>query len=359
MWCLIPKVILMRDSEWLGKTSALSPNFWDQRNPGASYPGGDLRGEEGKHLPINEGHQSSSEGESESEGDEDMPLFLRRDIPPVEDAPGVHKALLALWAKRQAASLNLVQALNEDDVNLLEKLEDKMRRLNKQMHRIMQEYLKHLEQEEPAFVMIDDLPLPKGGPGSKQAYQQEGKEEIQIQLEYEGSQVNRKLKADAPKLDLHHLAIEYLLEVFGQPVGRFEDLSLTYEGDVIHFRGFINEIPILDGGTVVVQYSERENHTPRQQHNYGVPSSSCLGGSSRGNHQDENHPLTGARASSRPGNNGGAGLGGSSHRNLSAGYSQGEVHPLTGARAPSRPGNNGGALQFNDHHQPSAPDLPI
>ena len=187
------------------------------------------------------------------------------------------------------------------------------------------------------------MPLPKIGSELKQAFKTEGNGYIQIRLEYEGSQTIKNVKANAPKLDIHHLAIEYLIDVFDRQVERFEDLSLTYEGNEIHFRGFIDDIPILDGGTIVIQYRSRENRKIIQQPFNVVPSSSCLGDSSRGNHQDESHPLTGARASSRPGKNGEAYLGGSSHQSYTVGYPRGETHPLTGARASSRPGENGEA----------------
>ena len=54
-----------------------------------------------------------------------------------------------------------------------------------------------------------------------------------------------------------------------------------------------------------------------------------LGGSLRGNRQEKSHPLISARALSRPGNNGGAILGGSQRS-----YQLGESHSL---------GNNGEA----------------
>ncbi len=217
---------------------------------------------------------------------------------------------------------------------LFERLEEKMRRLNLRMHRIGKKY--HAL-KLPEFVSIDDLPLPEHGSPIRQAYKNEGNGEIQIKLEYEGSQIMRTVKANSPKLDLYHLAIEYLVDVFNLQVDRFEDLSLTYEGKDIHFRGCIDDIPILNGGTIVIQYQS-------QGHTSGPASpSSCRGGSSRGNHHDETHPLTGARAPGRPGTNGGAFLGGSSHQSYSEGYPQEENHPLTDARAPRRPGNNGGA----------------
>ena len=296
--------------------------------------------------------KSSSEDDSDSEGDEELPLFLRRDIPSVEDSSEAHNLLESLWQARQKASFELVQALNEDNSTLFGELEGKMRRLNQRMHQVLKN---HIEKMRTEFVGVDDLPLPSPMPQLRQAYKNEGNGEIQIRLEYEGSQVLRTVKANSPNLDIHHLAIEYLMDVFDQQVESFADFTLTYEANEIHFRGSIDEIPILDGGTIHIQYLSRENRTPRNQPSDPVSSSSCLGGSSRGNHQDETHPLTGARAPSRPGNNGGAYLDGSPQRNLSAGYLRGEAHPLTGARAPSRPGNNGGALSTID--QPSDPVL--
>ncbi len=102
-----------------GDSDELKPldHSWS-RNPGINYPGGDLQGEEGKTLPLNSDSDSSSEDENDSQEDEEIPLFLRRDIPPFEDAPGIHGALLDLWQERQKASFELVQALNEDNVVL-------------------------------------------------------------------------------------------------------------------------------------------------------------------------------------------------------------------------------------------------
>jgi hypothetical protein len=73
------------------------------RNPGRNYPGGDLQGEEGKTAPENSDSDSTSDDEDVSQEDEEIPLFLRRDIPPFEDAPGIHGALLHLWEERQKA----------------------------------------------------------------------------------------------------------------------------------------------------------------------------------------------------------------------------------------------------------------
>ena len=112
------------------------------------------------------------------------------------------------------------------------------------MNRIKKDYQ---APKDPEFVMIDDLPLLKIGSELKQAYKKEGNGDIQIKLEYKGSQVVRTAKANAPKLDIHHLAIEYLMDVLDQQVERFEDFSLTYEGNEIHFRGFIDEIPVYKG----------------------------------------------------------------------------------------------------------------
>ncbi len=296
-----------------------------------------MRRDEGKTVPFT----SSSEDDEVSQGDEELPLFLRRDIPPFEDAPEIHGKLTTLWEERQRASLELVQALNEDDLTLFEVLEE-MRHINQRMHRIKKEYQ---AQKSPEFVRVDELPLPLPNIGSelKQAYKNAGNGNIQIVLDYEGHQEFRTVKANAPKLDIHVLAYEFLMDISPQPVERFEDFSLRYEGQEILIRGSIDEIPILNGGIVVILFRLRENRTPRHLPSDPVSSSSCRGGSSRGNHHDETHPLTGARAPSRPGTNGGAFLGGSFHQHYSEGYPQEETHPLTDVRAPSRPGNNGGA----------------
>ncbi len=161
-------------------------------------------------------------------------MFLRRDIPSVEDSPEVHNLLEGLWRARQKASLELVQALNEDNSTLFEELEGKMRRLNQLMHQVLQE---RKEERRTDFVGVDDLPLPSPRPQLRKAYKDEGNGEIRIKLECEGSQVLRTMKANSPNLDIHHLAIEYLMDVFDQQIESFADFSLTYEAQEIHFKG--------------------------------------------------------------------------------------------------------------------------
>ncbi len=168
----------------------------------------------------------------------------------------------------------------------------------------------------------------------------ENNEKIEIKFVYEGNQVIRIVKADAPNLDSHHLTIEYLIEVFGQQVESFSDFYLTYDHQNIPFHGHIDEIPILDGGTIMIAYRSKENLTPRQTPLDPVPSRG-LERNPRGNRQEESHPLNSARALSRPGNNGGAYLGG-----CQRGYQRGENHSLTSARVSSRPGNNGEASSY-------------
>ena len=85
---------------------------------------------------------------------------------------------------------------------------------------------------------------------------------IQIILDYEGSQVFRRISAGASNLHLHYLAIEYLMEVFDSQVTQFTDSLLTCHGQEIPFRGNITEIPIGHGARVEIAFRPKENRTP-------------------------------------------------------------------------------------------------
>ena len=85
---------------------------------------------------------------------------------------------------------------------------------------------------------------------------------IQIILDYEGSQVFRRISAGASNLHLHYLAIEYLMEVFDWQVTQFTDSLITCHGQEIPFRGNITEIPIGHGARVEIAFTPKENRTP-------------------------------------------------------------------------------------------------
>ena len=64
-------------------------------------------------------------------------------------------------------------------------------------------------------------------------------------LDYDNNQVIRRVATSASNLDIHHLAIEYLMDVFDKQVTNFAEFSLTCDLQEIPFRGSISEVPIL------------------------------------------------------------------------------------------------------------------
>ena len=50
-------------------------------------------------------------------------MFLRRDIPSLDEDEATHDALTKLWEARQQASLALVQALDADEPDLFDEIE--------------------------------------------------------------------------------------------------------------------------------------------------------------------------------------------------------------------------------------------
>jgi hypothetical protein len=120
------------------------------------------------------------------------------------------------------------------------------------------------------YINVDNLPMPSAGfQTSKtpvvtppvQPIEERGST-IQIILDYEGNQVFRRISAGASNLHLHHLAIEYLMEVFDSQVTQFTDSLLTCHGQEISFRGNIAEIPIGHGAIVEIAFRPKENRTP-------------------------------------------------------------------------------------------------
>jgi hypothetical protein len=273
-----------------------------------------------------------------SEKSDDEPLFLRRDIPSIVDAPEIHQVLLDLWEARQEASIRFVQALNTDDQKEFVKLESLMRNLNQKIHQVLNTYR---DLGAAAFVDVDDLPLPQSATQVTPINKSLDLGSITINLDYKGNQIVRTVRADTPNLDIHHMAIQYLMGVFNHPVESFADLHFSYDQETVPYRGSIEDFPMVDGGTVVIRDNTRGSPTQRQQGSVSVFSPG-LEGSPRGNRQEESRPLNSARAPSQPVNNGGAYLGGSQR-----GYQQGESHSLKSARASSRPGNNGEALDLD------------
>ncbi len=219
-------------------------------------------GDEDDHTKI------TPEENLQDEDEDDEPLFLRRDIPSILDAPEIHEQLLQLWQSRQQASLRLVKALDEDDSDLFGKLETTMREMNQRMHQIVREYRDAdvTNRGQMKYVDIDSLPIPTAGSqfsrtqfvSSPVQSVEKRVQTTEIILDYENNQVFRRISVDSTNLDIHHLAIEYLMDVFDKQVTNFADFILTYDDQEIPFRGLISEIPIEDGATVEIAFKQRE-----------------------------------------------------------------------------------------------------
>jgi hypothetical protein len=261
--------------------------------------------------------------QEEEKTDEDEPLFLRRDIPSILNAPEVHEQLTQLWQLRQKASCHLVEALDKDDSDLFEKLESTMRSMNQAMHQVLRDYRDGGTngRGQVTYVDVDSLPIPPAGFQSSRTSRtpvvsppvqsvEERDQTIEIILDYEGNQVFRRISADSSNLDIHQLAIEYLMDVFDTQVTNFADFLLTCDDQEIPFHESISEIPIEDGAIVEIAFRQKKNRTPDPKTPSRV-APSCPGGSSRGYHREESHSLKSARASSRPGNSGEANPSGS------------------------------------------------
>jgi hypothetical protein len=318
-----------------------------------------------------------------------LSLFLKRDIPDAADNPSTNEVLTQLWQLRQKASTQLVKALSEDDSDLFDLLEEQMRKFNQQMHRVYKQYLDQKAIESDAQPMIP----PVGGDQIPEEIYEERDTDLQIKLDYNGTQVIRRVKATTSNRVVYHLAQQYLREVFAFRVNNLSDLLLLHSHHEIPFDGKVGEIPILDGDEVMVMFRRWGNSERTQQHpdlrfeegdsdddspksegdgsEYWTECWPSLTGMRRGNpksdfnkdgtrrsnkrnsekfssvgdhadhHREERHDLNHARAPSQPGTNGGAFASGRDTR-----HSRRERHELIHARAP---GTNGGASYLERH----------
>ena len=100
--------------------------------------------DEDDHNKDDHDENAHQDDDHDQEGDgleeDDEPIFLRKDIPSMIDAPQVHEELMQLWQSRQQASQHLVKALDNDDPKLFERLEAAMRQLNHAMHLVLKSY---------------------------------------------------------------------------------------------------------------------------------------------------------------------------------------------------------------------------
>ena len=335
-----------------------------------------------------------SDDEEGSEG-EVLSLFLKRDIPDANEDHATHETLTQLWELRQKASTHLVEALGEDDSALFDKLEEQMRKLNQNMHRVYKQYLdQKATKSDSEFVVssVDQNPNPK-------VIYEEKDTNLQIKLDYNGIQVMRRVNATTTNRVVYHLAQQYLREVFALRVTNLSDLLLLHRHHEIPIDGNVGDIPILDGDEIMVMFrrwgnSERTQRQPdlrfededsdedssksegdgddywrecwpsrtgmrkgnpkRDFHKDGTRRNNRMNldgvtsvGDHADHHREERHDLNHARAPSQPGTNGGAFASG---RNTDR-YSRREHHELNHARAPSQPGTNGGASNLGRHKE--------
>jgi hypothetical protein len=361
-------------------------------------PRGDLFHPMASTPPIVPSQASSSHLEKDDESGEEsssdegkkMPLFTRRDMPEESEDPDTHELLMALWEQRKQASADLVQAMDEDDTEAFEELESQIRHLNRQMIRVKAHYIKkrklkvatdaYLAKSAVKFTSVDDLPSGKKTPNNlKRSFKQNDPDDFRIVLTYQGNQVYRKAHPRTLTRVIHHVAQQYLREVFDIRVENLSSLLLLHKGEILSHQGMLEDVPVADGDEIMVINLLDEGHNEQDQHrsnlgsrNHSSPDNfdgdhsdqfddrnhsprrpSGNNGENfapRGDHAgrqwEESHTLQSVRAPSQPGNNGGA----VTSWDDNAGRQWGESHSLQSARAPSQPGNNGGAVTSRGDH---------
>ena len=313
------------------------------------------------NSPDDDNHKADeSSGDVESKDNEDLlsprkgeatPLFLRRDIPSIDEDEATHDALIKLWDERQQASLALVQALDEDEPTLFEEIENKMRQINKKMHDILDRF--KAKGGNP-YLSVDDLPLVEPTSLLKQAFKSSDEGHFQIILDYEGNQIIRKANPMTSTKVVYHWAQQYLREAFSLHVPEIAYLLLLYENKVLPTEGRLEDVPVFGGAELTIVYLGKQrlgsgSTLDSSSHHYA---STVDYTGQRG--EESRHGLYHARAQSQPGNNGRAWstLDPFLHHHAStvghAGQQGEESHGLYHARAPSQPGNNGGALPSVD-----------
>jgi hypothetical protein len=278
---------------------------------------------EGKPEQSLKSDDSSSDIE-----DNDLPIFLRRDIPSEAEDCVIHGSLTNLWNKRQRTSLELVQALNEDDSERFESIECEMRDLNQQMHKVLKLYKTGMEGK---YVDVDDLPLfgdlvgevPVAGSRQaipfpdrsalRQSVKSVDRGEFTIHLGYQGSQVVRRVHAQTLNKVVYHMGQQFLREAFALPVESLSCLLLIHDHALLPIAGQLGDHPIMDGAEFMIIHVPQpfvgslSNNRPNNLPN--LPD----GGDHAGHYPEGGHSLINARAPSQPGTNGGAyTLGGSS-----------------------------------------------
>jgi hypothetical protein len=314
----------------------------DDQNPGGSSrnrPGNN--GEEHSHDGESSDEDTSKDsGERLSQGDGDAtPLFLRRDIPSLDDDGATHDTLMQLWDERQQASLLLVQALDQDEPALFEEIENRMRQINKTMHDVHDQYKKN---NKNSYLSVDDLPLVAPTSLLKQAYKSSSEGEFRLVLDYQDNQIIRTANPMTSTKVVYHWAQQYLREAFSLDVPDIAHILLLHEHKVLPTLGCLEDVPVFGGAEIEIIFLGKQR----------VVSASTVDPFQRqaptvdhaGQRGEESHGLYHARAPSQPGNNGGAA---SSFDH--AGQSREESHGLYHARAPSQPGNNGGAASSFGH----------
>ena len=263
---------------------------------------------------------------SDSTEENDLPIFLRRDIPSASEDSTAHGVLMELWNKRQRTSLDLVQALNDDDSDLFENIEHQMRQLNQQMHEVLKS---HKTKDDGKFVGVDDLPLnetlmeelplsdarPAVGdhpPALRQSSKSTDMGEFHIRLGYQGSQIIRRVHARTPNRVVYHLGQQFLREAFALPITNLSCLLLIHNHALLAIDGHLEDHPVMNGAEIMIIYVPQPFENPRgnEQFSSSSPNSGShnlpAAGDHAGHHREEGHSYNNARAPSQPGTNGGA-----------------------------------------------------
>jgi hypothetical protein len=343
-------------------------------------------GNEGKFMSSAEGdvHQDSvtppdKKGRGETIGNDDtkpyvddsaFEIFLRRNIPSEIEDPELHDALTELWQLRQAASLNLVQALSEDESGIFGAMEDRVRDLNNKMHIL---FNSSRNKGKPEFIDVDDLPLsasaqvsgnavdrdvfsrstpprrfqnvvesiPKSSgsvPIPKQSFKTNGGDGFEISLVYIDHVTYKNVDNKTPTMFLFRMALNFLSEIFsrqddGHPdhqsyidfprMDNLEEVLLIANNRVVPLEGCLEDVPIVEGDDVVIYYQTRNQRMTQLEQR---------------EEDGRAGPFRISGGTSTPSGN-------------HAGYPRVESHSLNSARAPSQPGNNGGALSPRRRNQ--------
>ncbi len=155
-----------------------------------------------------------------------------------------------------------MQALNEDDSDLFDALEEQMRQFNQQMHRV---YKSYLNQSASKSDDVNVVPLSEQSYLLKKSHEETETGKFQIKLDYQGDQVIRRVSGRTPSRVVYHLAQQYLKEVFSLRVDNLSDLILLHRHHEMPVVGNLEDIPILDGDEIMVLFRRWDNDERTQR----------------------------------------------------------------------------------------------